>query len=116
MDGSGNISPSSLDEFNITDTAPPTITSFTIPATGTSYSVDITSMTATDNLGVVSGYMITEVNVAPIPSDIGWSASPVSSYGVTNGGSGTYTLYAWAKDPSGNVSSSASASIDLTIA
>ena len=92
----------------ITDTTPPTVTGFSIPTTSTSLTVTITTLTATDNVAV-TGYMVTESATAPNASATGWSGTPPASYTCTTGGS--ITLYAWAKDAAGNVSTSKSASV-----
>ncbi len=92
-----------------TDTTSPTVTSFTIPSTSTSLTVAITSFTATDNVGV-TGYGLSESGSTP-PS--GWSGSVPSSY--TFSSAGTKTLYAWAKDAAGNISSPKSAQVTITI-
>ncbi|MEJ5376033.1 MAG: hypothetical protein WHX93_05600 [bacterium] len=92
-----------------TDTTSPTVTSFTIPSTSTSLTVPITSFTATDNVGV-TGYALSESGSTP-PS--GWSGSAPSSY--TFSSAGTKTLYAWAKDAAGNISSPKSAQVSITL-
>ena len=93
------------------DTTRPTVTAFTIPATSSSLTVTITALTATDNVAV-TGYMVTESATAPNASATGWSGTPPASYTCTTGGS--ITLYAWAKDAAGNVSTSKSASVTIT--
>jgi len=95
------------------DTSPPTITSLTMPSTSSSLTVFISSITATDNVGV-TGYMITESATPPAAADAGWSATPLTSY--TAASAGIHTLYAWVKDAAGNVSSSMSASVTITLA
>jgi len=90
----------------------PTITAFTIPATATSLTVSITSLVASDNVGV-TGYLLTESSGKPAASAAGWTASSPSSY--TFGAAGAKTLYAWAKDAAGNVSNSKSASTTITV-
>ena len=90
------------------DTTPPTVTAFTIPATANTLTVTISSLIATDNVGV-SGYLVNESAATPSATGGGWSASALSSYSFTTAGS--KTLYAWAKDAAGNVSASRSANI-----
>ncbi|MBU1102666.1 fibronectin type III domain-containing protein [Patescibacteria group bacterium] len=94
------------------DTTAPTVSAFTIPSTATSLTVSISSFAATDNVGV-SGYMITETATAPSASATGWSASAPTSY--TFASAGSKTLYAWTKDAAGNVSTSRSASVTVTL-
>jgi regulation of enolase protein 1 (concanavalin A-like superfamily) len=84
------------------------VTAFTIPTTSSSLTVPITTLTATDNVGV-SGYLITESSAKPSAAASGWSATVPASYTFAN--SGDKTLYAWAKDAAGNVSDSRSASV-----
>ena len=95
------------------DTTPPTVNSFNLPSTSSSLTVSITSITATDNVGV-PGYTVSESATAPNASASGWVASPPSSY--TFATAGTKTLYAWAKDAAGNVSASKSAQVTITLA
>ena len=97
------------------DTTPPTVTSFSIPAESSSLTVPITSFSATDNPGGtgVAGYRVTESVSTPSPSDPYWSTFAPSNY--TFATEGTKTLYAWAKDAAGNVSTSLSANVTLTL-
>ncbi len=97
------------------DTTAPTITSFTIPDSSTSLTVPINSFTATDNVGV-TGYMVTTSSTAPSASSASWLTSAPTSYTfAASTTSGTKTLYAWAKDAAGNVSTSVSASVTLSL-
>jgi hypothetical protein len=91
------------------DVTPPTVTTFTIPSTSISLTVSITTFTATDNVGV-TGYQLTETSTKPIT----WSTTAPTSY--TFATAGTKTLYAWAKDAAGNISTSVSKSIVITLA
>jgi outer membrane protein OmpA-like peptidoglycan-associated protein len=97
------------------DTTPPTVTSFSIPARSSSLTVPITSFSATDNPGGtgVAGYRVTESVFTPSPSDSNWRTFAPSNY--TFATEGTKTLYAWAKDAAGNVSTSLSANVTLTL-
>jgi regulation of enolase protein 1 (concanavalin A-like superfamily) len=92
-----------------TDT-PPTVTAFSIPATSSSLTVPVTTFTAVDNVAV-TGYLVTESSTRPSASASGWSATPPTSYTFATGG--TKTLYAWAKDAAGGVSSSRSATVTI---
>ncbi len=94
------------------DATAPTVTAFTIPATATSLTVSISSLTATDNVGV-TGYMVTESSTAPAASAAGWTAAAPTSYSFTT--AGAKTLYAWAKDAAGNVSASRSAAVTIAV-
>jgi hypothetical protein len=72
----------------------------------------VTSFTATDNVAV-TGYILTETSTAPSAGAGGWTSSAWTSY--TFSSSGTRTLYAWAKDAAGNVSTSRSATVTIDI-
>jgi hypothetical protein len=115
-DAAGNVSTSRSASVNITlppisDTVAPTVTGFSIPATSASLTVSITTFTATDNVGV-TGYMVTESATTPSASAAGWRPSAPSGYTFTT--SGTKTLFAWARDAAGNVSTSLSATVTVT--
>ena len=60
-------------------------------------------MTASDNVGV-TGYLVTESSTKPSATAAGWTSAKPASY--TFASAGAKTLYAWAKDAAGNVSSS----------
>jgi hypothetical protein len=57
--------------------------------------------------------MITESATAPTAAASGWSATVPANF--TFSAAGSKTAYAWAKDAAGNVSSSRSASITITL-
>jgi len=106
----------SVDEVYVTvedtiDTIAPVITAFSAPATSNTLTVAITSFTASDNVAV-TGYMLTQSSVAPAAGDPGWSATAPSFY--TFAVADIATLYAWAKDAAGNVSTPGSAQVDTT--
>lgn len=96
------------DSINLPDTTAPTVTAFTVPTTSSSLTVSITSFTAKDDIGI-TGYKITESSSAPSASATGWSNTTPTSYTASSGG--TKTLYAWAKDAAGNVSTSLNSSV-----
>ncbi len=114
-DAAGNVSTSLSGTVTITlagDTTPPTVTGFVIPSTATSLTVNITTFTATDNMAV-TGYMLTETSATPSASASGWRATVPTTYTFTS--AGTKTLYAWAKDAAGNVSTSLSDTVIITL-
>ncbi len=118
-DAAGNISNSATASTTITlpDVTKPIVTAFTIPATGTSLTVPISTLTATDN-AAVTGYLLTETVTAPVATDAGWGATKPTSYtftGISEGIATPKTLYAWAKDAAGNVSLSLSAITTITL-
>ena len=114
-DAAGNVSSSRLASVTITlaDSAVPVVSAFTLPATSTSKTVTISSLSATDNIGV-TGYIVTENSTSPSASANGWSTTVPVSY--TFSGTGSLTAYAWAKDAAGNVSLSRSAPVTITLA
>ncbi len=113
-DAAGNVSTSMSEQVVITlpDVTKPLITAFSIPSTSTTLVVPVTSFSATDNKSV-TGFKITESAVAPNAGDAGWFAeAPVS---FTFSDEGTKTLYAWVKDAAGNVSTSVSAPLVVSL-
>ena len=84
------------------DIAPPTIRSMTVPPFSATLAVPVTSFSADDNVGV-TGYLITETPAPPLATFADWSNDWPSGY--TCSSPGDKTLYAWAKDRAGNVSS-----------
>ncbi len=113
-DTTGNVSAgrSASVTITVTDATPPTVTAFTVPATATSLTISITSLTATDNVGV-TGYLVNESSAAPLATASGWSTTAPTAHAFTT--AGTKTLYAWAKDATGNVSTGRSASVTITV-
>lgn len=93
------------------DATAPVITAFSLPAASSSLTVAVGSFTATDNVAV-TGYILTESSTAPAAGDAGWSASPPTHH--TFAAAGIATLYAWAKDAAGNISTANSAQVDTT--
>ncbi|ABQ26507.1 Ig-like domain-containing protein [Geotalea uraniireducens] len=91
------------------DTTPPTVTIFTMPATSSSLTIPVTAFAATDNVGVTA-YCVTSTNAA---TNCDWLSSPNTSF--TFGSTGTNTAYAWAKDATGKVSSSVSATVNILV-
>jgi hypothetical protein len=84
-----------------TDTTPPTITAFILPATSASLTVSVSAFTATDDTGV-TGYMVTQSATPPAPTAAGWLDNAPAT--VIAAGTGSQTFYCWAKDGAGNVS------------
>ncbi|HIJ88592.1 MAG TPA: hypothetical protein HPP97_13080 [Desulfuromonadales bacterium] len=95
-----------------TDKTAPNISSFTLPTTSTSLTVSISSLTATDNVGV-TGYLVTESPAFPAATVSGWTATAPTSFIFSS--FGTKTAYAWAKDAAGNISLSRSATVIMFI-
>ncbi len=115
--GSGTVSGSNVTNVSIScsdnsDITPPTVTAFTIPLTSSSLTVPVTTFTAMDDTGV-TGYMLTESASAPASGDPEWSGSVPTEYVFTT--EGAKTLYAWAKDAAGNVSTSLNDSVTITL-
>lgn len=96
---------------NTLDTTKP-VTTFTMPTTANSLTVNFNSFSATDNVSV-TGYMITLSPTSPASGDSGWSLTPTTSY--TFATAGNKTLYPWAKDAAGNVSVGQSHSVTINL-
>lgn len=94
------------------DSTAPVVTAFTIPSTASSLTVSISSFTATDNTAV-TGYLANESASTPSVSDPSWSGSAPSSYVFAS--QGAKTLYGWAKDAAGNISSGVSDDVTITL-
>lgn len=93
----------------------PIVTGFSLSSPSNSRTVSITTFTATDNLGV-TGYMVTRSFLPPFPNSSKWSATPPLSFTFPSTvGSGTKTLYAWAKDAAGHVSKPLSTKVTLDL-
>jgi hypothetical protein len=113
-DAAGNVSALYTGRSVIIDTIRPTIDSFTVPATSASLTISGISITASDAIGVI-GYLITESSTPPAAGAVILTPAPTSYTAST---AGTKTLYAWARDAAGNVSSVFTArtcSIDTSI-
>jgi hypothetical protein len=112
-DAAGNISVSANASVTITlaDVIPPDVT-FNLPETASSLTVNITTFTATDNVGVV-GYNVNETATPPTQGSGDWSVTPPTSY--TFGAEGLQTLYAFAIDAAGNPSVVSMDSVTITL-
>jgi hypothetical protein len=91
--------------FSVTtlaDIVKPVVTGFSLAVTESiNKSIGVTTFTANDN-DRVSGYLITTSSTPPPAADPGWSATVPATFTLPS--AGLNTLYAWAKDPVGNVS------------
>ena len=96
----------------IPDRTAPVINVFTLPATATSLTVGVITLSASDNIGT-TGYLISESATAPAASASGWSATAPVSFTFSSAGS--KTAYAWAKDAAGNVSISRFTTTTITL-
>ena len=114
-DAAGNVSAAKSASVTITlpDSTAPVVGIFTLPASATSLSVSVSSLSATDNVAV-TGYLVTTSTSAPTAAAAGWSATAPSN--VTAAAAGNVTFYAFAKDAAGNVSAAKSASVTITTA
>jgi len=113
-DAAGNVSSSRSASVTITlpDTTAPVVSAFSMPATATVLSVPVSSLTATDNVGV-TGYLVTESATAPAAGATGWTASVPTSF--TFSAAGSRTAYAWARDAAGNISAARNSSVIITL-
>lgn len=93
------------------DTTAPVVT-FSISATSNSLTFPFTTFSATDANGV-TGYLVNETATTPDVSDAGWSGTAQTQYVFTT--EGAKTLYAWAKDSVGNISTSGSGTVTVTL-
>ncbi len=109
--GGGTSSTQTFSVVTAADTTAPTVTSFSLLATSSALTISISSLSATDNVGV-TGYLVTESSTTPAVSNSAWSATAPSSY--TFALQGDKTLYAWAKDAAGNISTGVSATTTIT--
>lgn len=109
-DAAGNVSTPASASTTITlaDTTPPTM-SLGLPATATSLTVAVTP-SASDDVAV-AGYFLSEDGTLPVSA--GWVASAPADF--TFAGAGARTLYGWARDAAGNVSTRASATTTITV-
>jgi hypothetical protein len=111
-DAAGNVSLAKTATATV-DKTKPTVTVFTLPAAMNNLTVPVTTITATDNVAVGS-YQITESATAPAADDSNWKSTKPTSYAfASDAADGSKTLYAWAKDTSGNVSLSKSATVTI---
>jgi len=92
----------------ILDTIKPIVTSFTIPTNSASLIIPVI-LAATDNKAVTE-YVITESSTSPTT---GWTATLPTSY--ISQTQGSHTLYAWARDLAGNISTPVSQTITIAI-
>lgn len=92
--------------LDYSDSTAPTITAFTLPTTS-AILVEISSFTATG----ATEYIITESATEPELSNINWTTAIPTNY--TFYSNGEKTLYAWAKDAAGNISSYVSDNITI---
>lgn len=113
-DAAGNVSVGKSASVTITlpDTTVPVISSFTLPATTSSLTVPVSTLIASDNIGV-TGYMITTNASVPASSASGWLGTVPTS--VTAPAAGAITFYAWVKDAAGNVSTAKSATVTVSV-
>ncbi|MBJ6724753.1 chitobiase/beta-hexosaminidase C-terminal domain-containing protein [Geomesophilobacter sediminis] len=100
-DREGNVSSQSVAVNVQSDVNPPSVDTFNVPDPYAALTVPITSFTASD-AGGVTGYLVTESPGTPSAYLSSWSATAPTSY--TFATAGPKTLYAWAKDATGNVS------------
>ena len=94
------------------DTTKPEITSFAIPETSDSYTVPISTFDAIDNISV-TGYLLTVSPDTPLSTDNSWSSTIPTHYRFSL--DGTQTIYAWAKDAAGNISTPQNAIVSISV-
>lgn len=94
------------------DTTAPTITAFSLPATHDALRLTTITLTASDDVGV-TGYLVTASPEAPSLVGTEWSATPPTELVFPR--DGAHTLYAWARDAAGNLSSARSAVVSIRL-
>jgi parallel beta-helix repeat protein len=94
------------------DATAPVISSFSIPTSVISLTVSVSTLTATDNTAV-TGYLLTESSTKPSVSAAGWSSTKPTSFALSS--FGTKSIYAWAKDAAGNISSGFKADVTASL-
>ena len=115
-DAANNIS-SSATKSIVIDSISPVLSSFKLPETSVSPKVLISELFATDNVGV-TGYLFTETPDTPSALVGSWSVTKPDSItfvGIPDGTITTKTLYAWAKDSTGNISNGVAAFVTITL-
>ncbi|HBR15330.1 MAG TPA: hypothetical protein DD723_07295 [Candidatus Omnitrophica bacterium] len=119
QDTAGNTASDTLTvSYNPDTTAPLASVSFNTDALYTSSTGITVTLYATDATGV-TGYYLSSISTVPSSSSSGWiSVSPNVRFNATvsytlSGDDGQKTVYLWAKDAAGNVSSTATDSIIL---
>jgi hypothetical protein len=91
------------------DTAAPTVDTLSPSPIPNSLSTRVT-FAASDNINV-TGYYLSETNDDPVAGSTGWQTTAPTYFTFST--FGTKTLYAWAKDAAGNVSTLKTASVTL---
>jgi hypothetical protein len=93
------------------DEQSPVITQFElISTTPTTNAAIVFNLQGTDN-NAISAWLIKESAVIPAIDDVAWTEIKPAAY-TLSAGYGTKTVFAWAKDASGNISEPASLSVD----
>jgi hypothetical protein len=96
--------------IRVSDTGSPVVTAFEVPTQINNLTVPITAFTASDSTGI-TGYLVTESSVTPAAESPAWSPRPPASF--TFGSVGAKTLYGWAKNAAGKISSPKSANVTV---
>jgi hypothetical protein len=91
----------------LVDLTLPTVTGFAVTTPVHTLTVPITTFTSSDNVAV-TGWLVTISDTKPAATDPAWGGSKPANFIAPY--TGNFTLHAWVKDASGNVSDSASAS------
>ena len=110
-DAGGNSNADRIALF-LLDTTSPIITAFAMPTESKNLNIPITDFSASDDVAV-TGYLITESSTVPSANTPGWTASVSTAYTVSADGS--YTLYPWAKDGTGNISAVHNTPMTVTV-
>ena len=95
------------------DRQPPVIGSLVLPAASASFTVPIIAVNAADNHRISGYYLSSDPN---LPGSPAWSPTSPATYTFPQGTpEGRHTLYAWVRDPSGNIGGPVSDTIIITL-
>ncbi len=97
----------------VLDREAPLIDSFTLTSGTPATDRNITfSLSGSDSVSGITGWLINEVVSSPDPSAGGWVTELPAAYQLSDG-DGEKTVYAWARDGAGNVSDSSLVAVGL---
>ena len=97
--------------FDYEDSVAPLITEFTLPETSESFTIAVSSLVTT---GEATQYLLKTTDTNPDLTDSGWQDIDDLNYSLNE--TGELTVYAFIRDAAGNISTSASDDITITLA
>ncbi|MFV0268777.1 MAG: right-handed parallel beta-helix repeat-containing protein, partial [Draconibacterium sp.] len=93
------------------DNTAPVVSSFTLPSNSSSLTISVTLAVEDEDSSI--SYILSENNVRPSVGDARWTTEAPRSFRFSS--AGNKTLYVWAKDSSGNISTARSASVAINL-